>query len=472
MSTGPSLVLDGPAMQSQFFQPANGAVDVFLAPVFSPEVLAVESAISGLADYHVSGYGTGMGSVERVIEELFAEKLQSRFDPSIKAWNSWVMLTLNARFYSTIHEKEAADLGPSGLTDIHPELESIVGPQALEQVHTYTEMLRNQQDLGTPLYITGDALCDMGANPFIIGRSSLWMLDGAKRIMAQVLNHTRDIRVRLIMTESQYQRLLPEERRSSLVSQIADLAWFQNYQSIPLVGLAGQRTSSRYQLIDTKEMRGKRVLDFGCNTGEACLRAAQVGASEAIGLDVMPDTLSAAMAIHDLCPFPNLRFHQINFNDPNFAAQVDQVAPGQVDYSFFFSVYRTLELTQRDALFQYVLDKSRLGVYFEGHGDSHLDRLEFYADLFKRFRVRGQFLGYTENGNRPLFFIDRTSSADPRIEIPSRAPAVSTSPRFGHATPAAQLSESNPPLKPSNWLPGINYFFEMPASQLVRDSQS
>ncbi len=429
--TGSSLTHD-PMVQSQFYQPPSGGVEIFLAPMLSPEVVAVESAYGGLVEDGIDNGGTGPEAVQQVISEaVFAAKLHSEATFSPRIWDGWVMLTLKARFYSVLSRQETTEIRPSRIADIHPTLESSLGAESIELIEQYRQMFRDGEDLGTPLYITGECLSQVGANPFVVSNASLWNLDGAKRIMARILNHDESILIKVIVTESQYSRFLLEDDRSSLKRQIHSLTWFNDYQSIPLVGFAGQRSSARYQLIDTSVLRGKRVLDFGCNLGQACLKAAQAGATEVFGLDVMPDTLAAAEAIHSLCPFPNLSYHQINFNDPDFPTRVDQLVLGQVDYSFFFSVYRTQELTQRDVLLQYILDKSRLGVFFEGHGDETLDSLEVYAELFERFGVQGQFLGYSENGRRPLYFIDRSGSSLPHVVIPTPTPVARDTRAFG-----------------------------------------
>ncbi len=433
-SAAPRLLLDDQALRRTLFQPMSGLVEVFLAFVFSPKVLAVESVFSGLADYKVERVGTGAAAIEQLIRDVFEKKLHSPPAIPAKAWDRWVLLSLNGRLHSVGDQQETSTLRPSRLADIHPNLENWVGPGAVELCTDYAQSLKVNDDLGCPLYVTGEALCDLGANPFAVEEDSLWMLDGSKRMLAHALNHTEDIVVKVIMPETQYQRLLSEEDRASVRRQIEDLAWFSNYQAIPQVGLKGQRTSTRYQQMETTAFRGKRILDFGCNTGESCLRAAQIGASEVIGLDVMPDTLAAARATHDLFPLPNLHYHQINFNDHDFADQIDQMVPGQVDYSFFFSVYRTQELRDRDSLFLYVLNKSKLGVYFEGHGDPRIDSLDFYIRLFDRHGVSGVFLGYSENDRRPLFFIDRSNSAHPSLSTHLDASSSVSIPSTGDAT--------------------------------------
>lgn len=146
--TEPSLTLD-PVVQSHFYQPPTGGVEVFLSPVFSPEVLRVESAYSGLQSYEIDTAGTGPETVEQVIRTaVFESKLHSEATFSRKVWDGWLMLTLGARFYSTLSQRETPDLRPSGVSDIHPALEEGLGAEAIERIEKYQRLLREGHDLG------------------------------------------------------------------------------------------------------------------------------------------------------------------------------------------------------------------------------------------------------------------------------------------------------------------------------------
>ena len=83
--------------------------------------------------------------------------------------------------------------------------------------------------------------------------------------------------VQLVVAESQLPDFIDMERVTSLRTKLEGLAWFQSYQSLPLVGLLGERTLNRFGLMDIERLRDQVVLDFGCNVGGASLKAVQAG---------------------------------------------------------------------------------------------------------------------------------------------------------------------------------------------------
>ena len=123
----------------------------------------------------------------------------------------------------------------------------------------------------------------------------------------------------------------------------------------------------------------------------------------------MPDTIEVARSIKDSIGLSNLKYLQVDFNSQDFDTQIDNVFPDEADYTFFFSVYRTKELTQRDRLFDYILKKTKIACYFEGHADPEIDTDEYYQNLFERFGVTGSFLGFSEDGLRPLYCLKKKS---------------------------------------------------------------
>jgi len=117
----------------------------------------------------------------------------------------------------------------------------------------------------------------------------------------------------------------------------------------------------------------------------------------------------------------------VDFNDPQFERKIDQMIPVPCDYAFFFSVYRTKELTQRDKLFRYILQKTTKGVFFEGHAHPKIDTIEYYEWLFDSLNVPSTFLGYSEQQIRPLFYIDLEGRAIQQdIQVPQSTPDLNS----------------------------------------------
>ena len=113
----------------------------------------------------------------------------------------------------------------------------------------------------------------------------IYMLDGARRLTASALAHRRTVSALLLLHEHEMAGLVPGEALRTLRERLAALKWFESYQSIPLLGLRGQRSLKRFDLIPLASLRDAVVMDFGCNTGQACLKAVQSGARHVIGLE-------------------------------------------------------------------------------------------------------------------------------------------------------------------------------------------
>ena len=84
-------------------------------------------------------------------------------------------------------------------------------------------------------------------------------------------------------------------------------------------------------------LKNSVVMDFGCNTGQACIKASQAGAKKVIGVEGMPDTFKAANDIKDIVGIKDIEYFQADFNDKDFDKQIDRAYEEKADYSFFFS---------------------------------------------------------------------------------------------------------------------------------------
>ena len=235
---------------------------------------------------------------------------------------------------------------------------------------------------------------------------AMYMLDGARRLSASALHHQERVSVILLVFEEEFSKLLREPVKIEIQDRMQGLSWFQSYHSFPFLGITGQRSLQRFKLMEMGLLKDSVIVDFGCNLGQASLKAIQCGAKEVWGVEGMQDTIAVANKIKHIAGCNNLHYLHVDFNDPQFDEKIDQAITASCDYSFFFSVYRTKELVQRDRLFRYILQKTAKGVFFEGHAHPKIDTIEYYEWLFDSFNVPYTFLGYSEQHIRPLFFLD------------------------------------------------------------------
>ena len=192
-----------------------------------------------------------------------------------------------------------------------------------------------------------------------------------------------------------------------LKRKIKHLSWFPSYQTFGELGIKGRRNDDkRYSYLDFSICKNKVVVDYGCNIGQTSVLAAKASAKRVIGFDSQFDSIEVAREIKDLMELNNLEFYQIDFNDNDYQQKVLKILNNDVpDISFFLSVYRTKELKDRDGLFQFIIDNTREIVFFEGHSVKEIDTVDFYMNLFNRFNIKGEFLGYSQENTRPFFII-------------------------------------------------------------------
>ncbi|HXG49048.1 MAG TPA: sulfotransferase, partial [Methylomirabilota bacterium] len=428
MSSSPEAVHTHPVpaaeshVPSRYFQPPAGATERAISVRPRRVLGAAQSAWQALKGYSIRHTGEGLTAVAAILEHILKNKLRCSWKRNERFWAQTLVLPVECELAHAASGRFFDDLKPSALVDLGAEFAEAEAPRAAD-IAEYTRRLREGADLGAPLYVTG-ALLKHLSSAAVVEPGAIYMVDGARRLTASALCHRRTVRVWLLLHESEFAEWVAPAEREALRRRLAALRWFESYQSIPLLGLKGQRTLRRFELMPLEWLRDAVVMDFGCNTGQACLKAAQAGARVVMGVEGMPDTCEAAREIARLVGLANVRYAQVDFNAPDFEGQIDAAWPEPVDYAFFFSVYRTKELTQRERLFRYVLRKARKGVFFEGHAAPRIDTLEYYEWLFDCFEVKGRFLGHSEGELRPLFFIDVTADAGGSVAPVSRPAAV------------------------------------------------
>ncbi len=386
-----------------YFQPSTGNTETYIR-IRPTEVLGHSLSVHEvLKDYSISGFGMGTDAVEHILSIVFQRQFPQVSRPSCDMWDRVVPLMVDCELVHGISGLSFRALQPEDLEGIDPTFAQREGETRKEEIAVYLNKLKNGEDLGKPLYISGKILQYLGA-PAESG--AMYMLDGARRLSASALHHQERMPVILLVFEEEFRNLLQEPVKSGIQHHIENLAWFQNYHSFPFLGVIGQRSLQRFKLIDTRLLKDSVVLDFGCNLGQASLKAIQCGAKEVWGIEGMSDTIAVANEIKDIASCENLHYLHVDFNDPQFAQKIDRAIPKSCDYAFFFSVYRTKELLQRDTLFRYILQKVSKGVFFEGHAHPKIDTIDYYEWLFESFNVPYTFLGFSEQQIRPLFFLD------------------------------------------------------------------
>ena len=432
---------DNTSLQA-YFQPPAGNTETYIRiqPVAVLDHFIPASQM--LKSYSISGFGTGTEAVENILSIVFQRQFPQTNISSCDMWDRVVALTLDCELRHGVSGLLFGVVQPKDLEDIDLKFAQQEGDARKEEIYRYVKKLRNGESLGMPLYISGAILQYLGAS---VQKDTMYMLDGARRLSASALHHQDRVSIILLTLEEELSKLLPAPVKSDIQDRMQQLAWFQNYHSFPFLDIAGQRSSQRFQLMETGLLDNSVVIDFGCNVGQASLKAIQCGAKEVWGIEGMEDTLAIADEIKNIAGCQNLHYLHVDFNHPQFDYIIDQHIPLSCDYAFFFSVYRTKELTQRDRLFQYILKKTKKGVFFEGHAHPQIDTLEYYDWLFESFQVPYTFLGYSEQHIRPLFFLNLTKEKISQSEwMAHTAVPLDPSSAIKPLTPQDNLLKSHP----------------------------
>lgn len=176
-----------------------------------------------------------------------------------------------------------------------------------------------------------------------------------------------------------------------------------------------ERTAERQAWLDHSDLRGKTVLDLGCNLGLFTTGAARHGATTATGIDIQPSVIEAARTIGDFFGLHNADFDVVDLTSPSAREQI-----ATRDVVFAFAIYD--HLTGRH---KQVVPWARENEYLQvtewlARITGHTLLLEFHNDQMRWVHFYEQLL--QEHGfdiierkvtrfDRPVFFCRRSSSA-------------------------------------------------------------
>lgn len=399
-NTNPSLSKISPLKM-----PPIGETEQVLKVAVSPIIGTAESAWLDLKDYEIKDTGIGLEAVTEIIGIIFERKFGLEKPDDSKNFQIR-LLTVEAecKLIDRPNNNPFRNYNPKKLNKVLRNLTKDWSKHRLKGIRELSEM--DLSDIVPPLFVSSKVLNMLTDKPL---PRDILMIDGARRLMAGAFQGLESIKVKVIVLPDEYADLLGTSAQKQLQKKVKSLSWFPKYHTIDTVNLQGSRSMSRLQLIDFNSFRDCSVIDFGCSLGQMSISAAESGASKVLGVEGMPDTIEVARSIKDSIGLSNLKYLQVDFNSQDFDTQIDNVFPDEADYTFFFSVYRTKELTQRDRLFDYILKKTKIACYFEGHADPEIDTDEYYQNLFERFGVTGSFLGFSEDGLRPLYCLKKKS---------------------------------------------------------------
>ena len=269
-----TTLYDNKPLQS-YFQPPAGNTETYIRVLPVAVVDHSVEVYQALKNYSISGFGIGTDAVEKILAIVFQRQFPQALARSCNMWDRVVALTVDCELVHGISGMSFGSLEPQDLEDIDPIFAQQEGDVRKEEINAYLKSLRNGETLGMPLYISGTILQYLGA-PAETG--AMYMLDGARRMSASALHHQEHMRVILLVFEEEFSRFLQESVKIGIQDGIQHLTWFENYHSFPFLGITGQRSLQRFKLMETGLLEDSVIVDFGCNLGQASLKAIQCGA--------------------------------------------------------------------------------------------------------------------------------------------------------------------------------------------------
>ena len=127
-----------------------------------------------LKTYKISNLWNGKFFIKRIIKKIFKYQLSS----NIK-WNNnfWDLITVSL---------VSIDIKVN-TNNLITQLENYANKKRYDDIKKYKKLLL-KKDMGNPLYITGKALNLIGAK---IKNDDIYILDGSRRLVANILNHSK-----------------------------------------------------------------------------------------------------------------------------------------------------------------------------------------------------------------------------------------------------------------------------------------
>ena len=286
-------VFDSEAVKT-YYQPPSGNTEKFIQvhPVAVRELTVASQTC--LKDYGIHGFGKGIEAVEAILPIVFQRQFNQKIQSNIDMWDRVAVVTIECELVHGNNGMPFSSLKPNSLEDIDPGFAQNEGEDRRNDIYSYLTQLKSGENIAPPLYIGGAVLKYLGANA---DEKALYMLDGARRLSACALHHRKTIEIQVLLFEEEVASLLQASVKQHIQDRIQQMKWFTNYHSLPFMGIQGQRSLRRFELIDNSLLKDSVVIDFGCNLGQASLKAIQAGAKSVWGIEGMEDTLAIAREI-------------------------------------------------------------------------------------------------------------------------------------------------------------------------------
>ena len=233
----------------------------------------------------------------------------------------------------------------------------------------------------------------------------LYQIDGSKRLLAHLVAGHTEVPLLIIIPRKELAKYVDKEFLRKFQAQRAAITWFPNYQGVIEFGIQGHRNYDKRfgEVHDLTPVRGHSVVDFGCHSGQASVEAYFHGARRVVGFDLQRPCINVASAAAERLGIPNT-YHVADFNARGEFYETALSLTHSWDYALFLAIYRTKELVAREELFKFIVQHTRRGIFFEGHG-AGIDTDAYYGPIFDEHKLSWKRTGRIDS--RPAYFLEK-----------------------------------------------------------------
>jgi len=141
-----------------------------------------------IKNYKISNFFKGFFFVKRLIKKIFKYKLKVKMTWDIKFWEKIKICIYEVKItYSNSNKNNIK------LVDY---LKNNFNSKRLKDINNYQEQLNKNINLDFPLLIDSKSLSMLGAN---VSENQLFILDGSRRIIANLLNNKKKVKIYIII---------------------------------------------------------------------------------------------------------------------------------------------------------------------------------------------------------------------------------------------------------------------------------
>jgi len=165
---------------SKYFQSQIGNTEKLVSVVPIEHIKTIIDSKTLVKNYNFSRFGSSYFATKRLISKIFTQKLECPIKWKNSFWRDTKVVLLKCKINFIDNDNSIG----------------MIKNNRIKNIKKYVKKINQGVDLGNPLYISGDVLNMIGGsiNPY-----EIYMIDGARRIIAHALCKQKFIKIWLIV---------------------------------------------------------------------------------------------------------------------------------------------------------------------------------------------------------------------------------------------------------------------------------